>query len=42
MNHGLVNGVGGLVGENAGRQARNDLLDLFIQILPMDIKYGMA
>lgn len=28
VNHGLVNGVGGLVRENAGRQARNDLLDL--------------
>jgi len=27
MNHGLVNGVRGLVRENAGRQARNDLLD---------------
>lgn len=28
VNHGLVNGVGSLVGEDAGRQARNDLLDL--------------
>lgn len=30
VDHGLVNGVCGLVGENAGRQAGNDLLDLYI------------
>lgn len=28
VDHGLVNGVGGLVGENASGQAGDDLLDL--------------
>jgi len=28
VNHGLIDGICGLVGEDAGGQARDDLLDL--------------